>query len=46
MVVDVLRTVGRARRGDWARSAERLAPWLAGLFLFGLVILGAFFPYM
>jgi len=46
MVVDVLRTVGRARRTEWARSVERVAPWLAGLFLLGLVILGAFFPYM
>jgi hypothetical protein len=46
MVVDVLRTVGRARRRDWARSVERLAPWLVGFFLLGLVIAGAFFPYM
>lgn len=50
MVVDVLRTVSRARRTGWllqlTRSAERLAPWAVGLFLLSLLLVGAAFPYL
>ena len=50
MVVDVLRTVRQARHAGWLhgliRSAERLVPWLVGIFLLGLVMLGAAFPYI
>jgi hypothetical protein len=50
MVVDVLRTVSRARQAGWihrlTRSAERLVPWAVGLFLLSLVMLGAAFPYL
>ena len=50
MVVDVLRNVRRARGTGWllplTRSAERLVPWAVGLFLLGLLVVGAAFPYL
>ena len=50
MVVDVLRTVNRARRTGWAlrlsQAVERVAPWAIGIFLMSLVLAGAAFPYL
>ena len=50
MVVDVLRTVRQARPTGLVvrlmRSRERLVPWAVGLFLLGLVLIGAAFPYL